>query len=170
MGAGASRAGAVSRFAGAIGSDGMGAAARFGLEVAARDSERPAATEPASARGGAGSSSHAAADSVQVCGMSLHLALAAAGFAAAISLVVGQAARTLGVIALVASALELAMALGFVHFSVAGLPLGLVLGLCLAVPGILAWLRSSSKAGITGAAVVAFVGILQVLGAVGRKL
>jgi len=102
--------------------------------------------------------------------MSLHLALAVAGFVAAIFMVVGQAARSLGAIALAASAIEVAMAFGLLHFSVAGLPLGLVLGLCLAVPGVLAWLRSSSKAGITAATVVALVGALQVLGAVGRRL
>ncbi len=102
--------------------------------------------------------------------MSLHLFLAVAGLAGAIFLVAGQAARLLGAVALIASAIEVAMAFGVVRFSVAGVPLGLVLGLCLAVPGLLAWLRSPSKAGITASTVVALVGILQVIGAVGRRL
>lgn len=102
--------------------------------------------------------------------MSIHLALAVAGLAASILLVVGGATRILGTVALAASGVEVAMAFGLLHFSVAGLPLGLVLGLCLAVPGLLAWLRTSSKTGITAATVTSLVGLLQVLGAVGRRL
>ena len=102
--------------------------------------------------------------------MSLHLALAVAGLAGAAFLVAGKAARFPGTVALLAAAIEVAMALGLVHFSVAGVPLGLVLGLCLAVPGLLAWLRSTSKAAITAATVVFLGGALQVIGAVGRRL
>ncbi len=101
--------------------------------------------------------------------MSLHLAMAVAACAAAIFLVAGQTARILGAVALLASAIEVAMAFGLVRFSVAGLPLGLALGLCLAIPGLLAWLRSSSKAAITAAVVVTLVGVLQVIGAVGGR-
>ncbi len=102
--------------------------------------------------------------------MSLHVALAVAALAASIFMVVGQDARTLAVIALAASAIEVATAFGVLHFSITHLPLGLLLGVCLAAPGCLAWVRSSSKTAVTAATVVAIVGILQVLGAVGHKL
>jgi len=102
--------------------------------------------------------------------MSLHLALAVAALAASILLFAGGATRILGAVALAAAGVEVAMAFGLVHFAVAGLPLGLLLGLCLAVPGLLAWLRTSSKAGVTAATVTALVGLLQVLAAVGRRL
>ena len=71
-------------------------------------------------------------------------------------------------IALVASGIEVAMALGLLHLSVAHLPLGILLGLALAVPGVLAWLRSSAKPATSAAVIVAFVGAIQVASALGR--
>lgn len=98
--------------------------------------------------------------------MTLHVALAVAALAASTVLFFSAVGRPLAVIALVASGLEVAMALGALRLHVAGIPLGLALGLALAIPGLLAWLRSASKPAVSAAAVLALVGILQVAVAV----
>ncbi|HSN90614.1 MAG TPA: hypothetical protein VLS93_05260 [Anaeromyxobacteraceae bacterium] len=102
--------------------------------------------------------------------MNVHTALAIAALAGSIALFVGSASRILAVIALIASGLEVAMALGLLHLSVAGIPLRLVLGLCLAVPGVMIWLRASGKNTVAASTVVALVGILQVLLALGVRV
>jgi uncharacterized protein YybS (DUF2232 family) len=101
--------------------------------------------------------------------MTLHVALAVSALLAAVALFLSAQSRTLATIALVAGALEVAMAFGVLRLSVAGVPLGLVLGLGLAVPGILAWLRVSAKTAVSAAAIVAFTGVLQVLSAIGGR-
>jgi len=93
--------------------------------------------------------------------MTLHVALAAGALAAAVLLTLLSSARVLGGLAAATAALELAMALGLLRFHVAGVPLGLLLPLGLAVPGLVAWLRASSKPAVSAAAIVAFVGIVQ---------
>jgi len=102
--------------------------------------------------------------------MTVHTALAIAALAGSIALVLGSASRALAIVALIASGLEVAMALGLIRVSVAGVPLSLVLGLGLAVPGLLAWLRASAKSAVSAATVVAFVGILQVVLALGLRV
>jgi hypothetical protein len=102
--------------------------------------------------------------------MTLHVALAVAALAASIVLLFAAVGRPLAVVALVASGLEVAMALGALRLHVAGVPLGLVLGLALALPGLLAWLRASSKAAVSAATVVAVVGVLQVVVAVQGRI
>ena len=98
--------------------------------------------------------------------MTLHLALAVSALAGSAILLFAAVARPVALVALVASALEVAMAFGVLRIHAAGVPLGLVLGLVLAVSGLLAWLRSTAKTAITAASVVALVGVLQVLVAV----
>ncbi len=98
--------------------------------------------------------------------MTLHVALAVSALAASALLLFAAVARPVALVALIASALEVAMALGVMRIHAAGVHLGLVLGLVLAIAGLLAWLRSTSKAAITAAAVVALVGVLQVFVAV----
>jgi hypothetical protein len=95
--------------------------------------------------------------------MTLHAALAVSALAAALLLLVSAQGKALAGLALVAAGIEVAMALGFLHVSVAQLPVGLVLGLALALPGLVAWFRSSAKTAISAAAVVSFVGVLQVV-------
>jgi hypothetical protein len=101
--------------------------------------------------------------------MTLHVSLAIAALAAAIALFLSASSRALAAIALVAAGLEVAMAFGKIHFSVAGVPLGLVLGLALAIPGVLAWLRASAKMAISASVIVALVGLLQVISAIGGR-
>jgi uncharacterized protein YybS (DUF2232 family) len=102
--------------------------------------------------------------------MSLHVALAVVALAASAALLFSKQSRTLAGVALVASALEVAMAFRVVRLDLAGVPLGLVLGLALAIPGVLAWLRASAKTAISAAAVVALVGALQVFSALGARV
>lgn len=97
--------------------------------------------------------------------MSIHVALAVSALAASATLFLSGSSRALATIALVASAVEVAMQLGWLHLSLAHVPLGIVLGLALAVPGVLAWLRSGAKTATSAAAIVAFVGVLQVVAA-----
>lgn len=102
--------------------------------------------------------------------MTLHVALAVSALVAAAALFLSGQSRALATIALVAGALEVAMSFGVLRLSVAGVPLGLVLGLALALPGVLAWLRASAKTAVSAAAVVAFTGVLQVLSAIGGRI
>jgi hypothetical protein len=102
--------------------------------------------------------------------MNLHTALALSAFGFSVVLLLTSASRALPAIALIASGLEALMALGYVRVGVAGVPLGLALGLGLAIPGLLAWFRSSGKAAIASASIVAFIGVLQVLLFLGQNV
>ena len=102
--------------------------------------------------------------------MTLHVALAIAALAASAVLFFSAVGRALAVLGLVASGLEVAMALGALRLHVAGVPLGLVLGLALAVPGLLAWLRASSKPAVSAATVLALAGALQLFGWVHTRI
>ncbi len=101
--------------------------------------------------------------------MTLHVALAVSALAASILLLVSSQARTLALVALVASAIETALAFGYLRIAISGIPLGLVLGLLLAVPGVAAWMRATAKSSISAAALVAFTGVLQVVVYVGGR-
>ncbi len=102
--------------------------------------------------------------------MTLHVALAVAALAASAVLFFSAVGRALAIVGLAASGLEVAMALGALRLHVAGIPLGLVLGLALALPGLLAWLRAASKPAVSAAAVLALVGIVQVAAAVHGRI
>lgn len=102
--------------------------------------------------------------------MSLHVALSVSALAASATLFLSGPSRALAAIPLAASALEVAMALGALHVSIPRVPLAAVLGLALAVPGLLAWLRTGAKTAASAAAIVALVGALQVLSALGDRL
>jgi hypothetical protein len=95
--------------------------------------------------------------------MTLHVALAVSALAGSAILFFAGVARPAAVVALVASAVEVAMALGLVRIHAAGVPLGLVLGLVLALAGLLGWVRATSKLAVSATSVVAFVGVLQVV-------
>ncbi len=92
--------------------------------------------------------------------MTLHVALAVSALAAS-TVLFFAASRALGAVALAASGVEVAMAFGVVRLHLTGVPLGLVLGVALALPGLVAWFRAGSKAAISGSAIVAFAGVLQ---------
>jgi hypothetical protein len=100
--------------------------------------------------------------------MNLHAALASTALLGSIALFLTASTRALAIVALVSSGIEVAMALGLVHLSVGRLPLGLVLGVALAVPAVLVWMRTTAKMAVSAAVVVALVGALQVVTALGR--
>ncbi len=93
--------------------------------------------------------------------MTLQIAMAAGVLLAALVLLLVSPSRVVPGIAALAAASELAMALGLVRVHVTNVPLGLVFPLGLALPGLVAWYRSTTKAAVSAAAVVAFVGVLQ---------
>ncbi|HVI94783.1 MAG TPA: hypothetical protein VM753_12305 [Anaeromyxobacter sp.] len=101
--------------------------------------------------------------------MTLHVALALSALAASVLLLLFSQQRTLAIVALLASGVEVAIQLGLVHLSISRVPLGLVLGLGLAVPGLFAWFRATAKGAVSAAALVAFTGLLQVLAHVGGR-
>jgi hypothetical protein len=96
--------------------------------------------------------------------MIIHSALAYSGLLAALTLLVASQSRGFALVASLAAAVEVLMHLQVIHLHVSHLPLGLVLGVALAVPALIAWFRSTTKTAITAGAVAAFVGILQVVG------
>ena len=102
--------------------------------------------------------------------MTLHVALAVAALLASAALFFSAQSRALSAVALLASGLEVAMAFGVLRVAVAGIPLGLALGLALALPGLLAWLRVSTKTAVSAAAIVAFAGVLQVVVALNGRI
>jgi len=102
--------------------------------------------------------------------MTLHVALAVSALVASVLLVASSQQRVLPVIALVAAGVETAVAFGYLRIAINGLPLGLLLGLALALPGLVGWLRATAKGSISAAAVLAFTGVLQVAVYVGARL
>ena len=83
----------------------------------------------------------------------------------AVVLVVGSPKRLWPVIAVTAAVVEVAIAFGFLHVSVAGISLRLVLGAVLLVSGAAVYLGVAKKSLVTAATVVALVGLLQVVAA-----
>jgi hypothetical protein len=102
--------------------------------------------------------------------MTLHVALAVSALAASAALYLSRQSRVLAVVALLASALEVAMAFGALRLALPGIQLGLALGLALAIPGLIAWLRASAKLAVSAAAVIAFAGALQVFVALNGRV
>jgi hypothetical protein len=102
--------------------------------------------------------------------MSAHAALAVAALAGSILLVAFSSSRLVAIVAIVASGLEVLMHLGILRLGYHGLPVPLVLGLALAVPGAVSWLRATGKSAISGATIVALVGIVQVVLALGVRV
>ena len=100
--------------------------------------------------------------------MSLPVLLAVAALVCAILLVVQLKLRLWPAVAAVVSGLEVLLAFGIVRLSVAGFPLGTILGIALAVAGVLVWLRVHGKTHVSAATVIALVGAFQTLSAVMR--
>ncbi len=90
-------------------------------------------------------------------------ALAYSGLVAALVLLTASQSRGLAIVSVLAAAFEVLTQLGLLRLQVAHLHLGLVLGLVLAVPALIIWFKSTTKAAITAAAIAAFVGLVQVV-------
>lgn len=79
-------------------------------------------------------------------------------------------ARLFPIIALVVSGLELLMATGIVHVSVASVPLALVFGAALVVAGVIVYLRTLAKLAVSAATVLTLIGLLQVAAALHLRI
>jgi hypothetical protein len=75
--------------------------------------------------------------------------------------------RLWGFVGIVAAGVALATALGILTLSVAGISISLILGIALAVAGGIALTKVSSKIRIISATIVAAVGTLTALAALG---
>ena len=94
----------------------------------------------------------------------MHLATAMAVAALVGSALTFQSAhRAFAAVAFIASAIEVAVALGFLTMSLSGIKLPLVLAAILAVCGTILLVRSSGKAAVAGATTVTVIGTLQLL-------
>jgi hypothetical protein len=93
--------------------------------------------------------------------MTLHIAIAWGALLASAALLFLSTSRVLAVVAVLAAGLEVAMAYGLIQVRIPYVPLGLVFPLGLAVPGLVVWLRTSTKPAVSAAAIVAFVGVVQ---------
>ena len=89
--------------------------------------------------------------------------LALAALVCAVLLVIQLKVRLWPVVAAVVSGLEVLLAFGIIHLSVAGFPLGTILGIALAVAGVLVWLKVQGKTHVSAATIIAIVGALQTL-------
>lgn len=95
--------------------------------------------------------------------MNLPALLAYSGLLASVVLLAASQSRTVPLVAVVASALQVLRALGIIHLGSRHVPLGLVLAAALAIPSLIGWFRATTKASITAGAVATFVGAAQLL-------
>ncbi len=93
--------------------------------------------------------------------MTLHAALALSVVLAAGYLLAAGPGRLLPAVALLGGGVELATSLGWVRLGLRGPTVALALGLAIALPGIGVWWRAGGKGPLTGASVLAFIGLLQ---------
>jgi len=93
--------------------------------------------------------------------MALHTALAFSTVLAAAYLVFSSSSRLLPGLVLLAGAVELALALGWLRLAVHGPTLSLGLGVAIALPSLVLWWRAGGKGPLSAAAVLSFIGLLQ---------
>ena len=96
--------------------------------------------------------------------MHVHIgtALVVVAFASSIVLLL-QSDRPVALVAVVASGIETLLVFGLMSLSLARFRIDVVLPALLAIAGIVAWARSTTKHVITAATLVACVGALQLL-------
>ena len=93
--------------------------------------------------------------------MALHTALALSTVVAAAYLLFASGSHLLAGLALLAGAVELALAFGWLRLAVHGPTLSLALGVAIAVPALGLWWRAGGKGPLSAASVLAFIGLLQ---------
>jgi hypothetical protein len=94
---------------------------------------------------------------------STQTALVLAAVGGSVVALVQHRERLFPVLALVASGLAALMLLGVVNLSVKGFPIMAILGGLMLVTGGVIWARGAGKWVITGATVIALVGLLEIL-------
>jgi hypothetical protein len=95
----------------------------------------------------------------------LGTALVVAALAASLVLVADRVGRLFAGIAVIATGLELLIALGWIELSVGKLRLDVILPALVVVGGAGCWARSSAKSGTTAATVLLAAGAIQLLSA-----
>ncbi len=88
-------------------------------------------------------------------------ALIVVALVSSIVLLLEKSERTISLIAVIASGVETLLAFGLMSLSLAKFRIDVILPALLAVSGVVAWARSSTKHAITAAALVTVVGALQ---------
>ena len=99
--------------------------------------------------------------------MTLSTLMAIAAFAAALVLVVNLSGALAAIVAAVVAGVQVAIALGWIHLSIAGVSLGWVTAIALTVTGVLLFLKVQAKYLVGCATLVTAVGALQLLGHLG---
>lgn len=95
--------------------------------------------------------------------LTLPALLALAALASAVVIIVETNDRVLPAIAVTVAGLEVAIAFGILHFSIRGLPVGLLLAGALAIAAVLLYRKVQQRIAITAATVMALVGAIQLL-------
>lgn len=95
--------------------------------------------------------------------LDFHTALAVCALIGAVILTLQGGARLIPLIALVACALEVLTAFHVLQLSSPRVRIDMILAVVLVVTGAIAWARSTGKAAITAATVIALVGVIQLL-------
>jgi hypothetical protein len=93
--------------------------------------------------------------------MTLHAALALSAVLAAAYLLLAAGSRLLAGVALAAAGAEVALSHGWIRLAIPGPTLSLALGAAIAAPAVALWWRAGGKGPVSGAAVLAFIGLLQ---------
>ncbi len=94
--------------------------------------------------------------------MSLHAALPLSALLAAAYLFFTSGSRLWPALTAAGAGAELALAHGWIRLAVPSHTLSLGLGALIGVPALVLWWRAGGKGPLTGAAVAAFIGVLQV--------
>jgi len=93
--------------------------------------------------------------------MTLHAALPLAALLAAAYLFFASGSRLLPLVAAAGAGLELALAHGWLRLAVPSHTLAFALGGAIGVPALVLWWRAGGKGPLTGASILAFIGLLQ---------
>lgn len=91
-----------------------------------------------------------------------------AAFVASIVLILAGKKRVWEIVAIIASAVWLAMVLGVFAWPVKRMSSGLVIGAALTLAGVVVYLRTSNKREVTAATVLTILGGILLLGALGH--
>lgn len=86
-------------------------------------------------------------------------------FGASISLLVNQSDRTFPTVAVIASGIELLVAMGLMSLTLAKFRVDVILPSILVVAGIVCWTKVATKGTITAATAVTLIGAIQLVGA-----
>lgn len=86
-------------------------------------------------------------------------------FGASISLLLNKSDRVFPLLAVIASGIELLLAMGLMSLTLAKFRIDVILPSILVVSGVVCWTKVSTKGTITAATIVVLIGAIQLLGA-----